>query len=35
MRRDGVIVELTVNKISAGAAVTRGPKRVKPKDLHC
>jgi hypothetical protein len=35
LRRDGVIVELTVGKGSARAAVTSGPERRKLKNLHC
>jgi hypothetical protein len=38
LRRDGATVELTVegnDKSSAWAAVTRGPERVKLKNLHC
>jgi hypothetical protein len=34
MKRDGVIVELTVDKSSAQAAVTRGPNRVRLKNLY-
>jgi hypothetical protein len=35
LRRDGAIVEFTVDKSSARAAVTRGPESVKLKNLHC
>jgi hypothetical protein len=35
LRRDGTIVELTVDKSSAWAAVTRGPESGKLKNLHC
>jgi hypothetical protein len=31
----GAIVESTVDKSSARAAVTKGPKRGKLKNLHC
>jgi hypothetical protein len=34
MRRDGAIVELTVDKDSIRAAVTRGSESVKLKKLH-
>jgi hypothetical protein len=35
LRRDGAIFELTVDKISARAAVTIGPENVKLKNFHC
>jgi hypothetical protein len=35
LRRDGSIVELTVDKSSARQAVTTGLERVKLKYLHC
>jgi hypothetical protein len=34
-KRDGAIVELTVNKSSAGVAVTTEPEHVKLKNIHC
>jgi hypothetical protein len=35
MKKDGAIVELTVEKSSARAAVKIDPERVKLKNLHC
>jgi hypothetical protein len=35
LRRDGAIVDFTIDRRSARAAVRRGPERVKLKNLHC
>jgi hypothetical protein len=35
LRRDGAIIELTVDNSSVLAAVTEGPERGKLKNLHC
>jgi hypothetical protein len=35
LRRDSAVIELTVDKSSAQAALTRGPEWRKLKNLHC